>query len=160
MLFAIISAAVLLIKERIRSRSTQILGRQRSAPRKRIVNSLRARRLVHLLAQTKWSHVCPNISNVVQTLLLLPLLTYIPPTLSVFSVRGPNRVLFLLIDNHLVDDLIFLALVHGEDDYRNRLDQVNVSAYSQAINRSPVEPKFVLAASPDTFRTALPEREL
>jgi hypothetical protein len=84
----------------------------------RLFDDIYCTRAVHLVPQTERSHICPHLFDVIQALLLRPLLTHIPPIRRVLSVRGPNRVLFLVVNDNLVYELVLLALAHGLYNYR------------------------------------------
>src|SRR5438132_13443015 len=71
----------------------------------------RLRRSTPVLSQTEGSHVTPNFANVGEAFCLCSPLTSVPPPGRILPAFGPDRILLLCINYHLVDDLIVLLVV-------------------------------------------------
>src|SRR5260370_42595661 len=63
--------------------------------------------LFHLLAQRQRPHVGPDFLDVGQALVLRAALADVVPAERVLAVRGPDRVLLFVVDDDLVDRVVF-----------------------------------------------------
>src|SRR5262245_9059310 len=70
--------------------------------------------LLHLLAQTQWAHIRPDLINVREALRLRAFLADLTPPGRRFTVGEPDRVLFLVIDDHLVDSVVLVIFGHSQ----------------------------------------------
>src|ERR1041385_4727869 len=61
----------------------------------------------HLAAQAQRSHVSPDFFDVLETLSLRAGLAGVTPTNGIVPIRGPDRILFFLIDDCLVGSRVF-----------------------------------------------------
>src|SRR2546421_10396833 len=69
---------------------------------------------LHLLPQAQGAHVRPNFLDVGKALGLGAGLARVAPAEWVLAVGGPDRVLLLVVDDHLVDGRVFsLVLTHA-----------------------------------------------
>src|SRR5215204_7040396 len=74
------------------------------------------RRLFHLLPQAQWPHVNPYFLYVRKTFRLWADLAGILPAFRVFSIGGPDRVLFFMIDHYSINRGVFsIGVVRTHD---------------------------------------------
>src|SRR5437588_156751 len=74
----------------------------------------RASRRFHLLSEAQGPHVRPDLLDVGEALLLRPLLARVRPAERVLAVCGPDGILLLVVDDHLVDGRVFpLVCAHN-----------------------------------------------
>jgi hypothetical protein len=66
------------------------------------------RRFFHFLAKAERSHVGPHFFDVGEAFFLGATLPRVPPAQSVCAIGGPDRVLFLMVDNCFVKRQVFL----------------------------------------------------
>src|ERR1700680_286430 len=71
--------------------------------------------LFHLLAQRQRSHVGPDFLDVGQALVLLAALADVVPAERILAMRGPYRVLLFVVDDHLVDRVVFAIFPVAHD---------------------------------------------
>src|SRR5258708_16578550 len=71
--------------------------------------------LFHLLAQRQRPHVGPDFLDVGQALVLRAALADVVPAERVLAVRGPDRVLLFVVDDDLVDRVVFALFPIAHD---------------------------------------------
>lgn len=70
--------------------------------------------LSHFFAETQRSHVSPDLFNIGEAFGFRTTLAGIIPAQRIFSVRGPNRILFLVIYNNSVNrSVVCFVLFHS-----------------------------------------------
>src|SRR5581483_10282144 len=65
--------------------------------------------LFHSLAQAQRPHICPYLFYVLQTFGLCAHFSCITPSQSVFPIGWPNRILFFVIEDYLINRCVFLV---------------------------------------------------
>src|SRR5712671_1815621 len=66
--------------------------------------------LCHLFAQAERSHIGPDFLDVGQTFALGSLFAYFPPAQWRGPVSKPDRILFLVVDDHLINSLVLFFI--------------------------------------------------
>src|SRR5262245_52595916 len=95
---------------------------------------------IHLLPQTQRSHIRPHLVDVREALVLEAALPSVSPTSGIGPVRGPERVLFFLIDDHLVPDRFLLFSFHLSSLPRLRGDSIHDTKRLDDATHSPPIP--------------------
>lgn len=63
---------------------------------------------LHLLTEAEGAHVGPDLFDVVEALLLAALRADVLPTGGQLAIREPNRLLFLVIDDHQISTIVLV----------------------------------------------------
>src|SRR3989440_12360874 len=64
----------------------------------------------HLFAEAERSHIGPDFLDIGQAFALGSLFAYFSPAQRRLAVSKPDRVLFLVVDDHLIDPLVFFFI--------------------------------------------------
>src|SRR6266404_6131778 len=68
-------------------------------------------RAFHLFSQAKGPHISPYLFDISEAFHFWTSLACIIPAQGIFTIRRPDGILFLVVDDHLVDSRVF-SFVH------------------------------------------------
>src|SRR5438128_6217799 len=68
--------------------------------------------LLHLLSQAERPHVGPDFFDIGQAFRLRSALAHVVPAQRVFTIRGPDRVLLLVINYYLINRSVFALVLN------------------------------------------------
>src|SRR5205085_6202021 len=70
--------------------------------------------LFHFFSQAQWSHVSPDLFNIIKTFGFCSPLARVSPSKGVIPLGWPDRVLLLMVDDDLIDGhILFLVPIHS-----------------------------------------------